>query len=342
MSVHIGQLYGNQREMGNFLIMWLESFTEHVQKINKIQEKEILIIEDSETTCIKISNILKQIGFSKITIAHTAASGLYSFEQLIKTGKIPLVFLNFLPETNVLTIVNMLHQIYLNTKIILISSFDNNSKNVRDMIANGIYWNLKIPISVEELCKIFKNIEEEEIMLQGSKIEEQIVDYISKHEIIDIEELKHQAVDTKKILDVIKSLEQKSILKKENEITKLQCSNCINTDIRFSFCCPACRKGKFKKCVLIEHYACGNVTLEQNFVEDICPTCEKSIKSIGVDYRKIQNLFICENCNERFPEPLLINYCVSCKTKFILENARWQASRVYRVISHNSLTNVIS
>ena len=81
-------------------------------------------------------------------------------------------------------------------------------------------------------------------------------------------------------------------------------------------------------------------TVENNFLEklntyqnDTCPNCKKEIKALGVDYRVMQNHYICNECDEFFPEISTSYICLKCENKFKLEDARWKSSMNYKIIN---------
>jgi len=63
----------------------------------------------------------------------------------------------------------------------------------------------------------------------------------------------------------------------------------------------------------------------------ICPSCHKKIKALGVDYRVLQNHYICNDCKEFFPEISIEYLCLKCQNRFKLEDARWSSSINYKV-----------
>ncbi|MCH7966040.1 MAG: hypothetical protein IIB02_01265 [Thaumarchaeota archaeon] len=307
----------------------------YIENFDLIYDKEILIIEDSEISSIKITSILNKLGFKKIHVNHTAASGLYSFEKLIKSGKPPIIFLNFLPYTDILPIVNLIHQIYLDTKIILVSTYDNKSKKVQDMVSNGIYWNLQIPLSLDELSTVIKNIKTEEKLFDNNA-NEKIISYLQKHSTLVLEDLKTIVNDPLKLDEIISNMERDGLLIEKNEITQIICNNCQSSSIHATYCCTACQSPNFTQSDLIEHYRCGNISLERNYIDGKCQKCRKDIGCLGVDYKKTTNFFSCSKCNDTFSEPLLINNCTLCNVKFRIDEAIWQTSKTYAVVNYES------
>ena len=72
--------------------------------------------------------------------------------------------------------------------------------------------------------------------------------------------------------------------------------------------CPNCDSGNLVSGKLIEHFACGNVGLEQDFKSGfkyICNKCKKELKLLGTDYRYVGMQYKCLNCNEIFPTPVI-------------------------------------
>ncbi len=76
-------------------------------------------------------------------------------------------------------------------------------------------------------------------------------------------------------------------------------------------------------------YECGNVTSEDTYHDEKCPHCKKEIKAQGVGFSVLNDLFICEECDERFADPQLINLCLICNNEFKIENAKWVSGRLY-------------
>jgi len=81
------------------------------------------------------------------------------------------------------------------------------------------------------------------------------------------------------------------------------------------FQCTACYVEDFHKTKLIEHNTCGNISPEFEYVDDFCPDCNEKIKS-GIDYKIINNMFMCSSCLEKFFKPLLNIRCNKCQNLF--------------------------
>ncbi len=102
------------------------------------------------------------------------------------------------------------------------------------------------------------------------------------------------------------------------------CPNCGSLKLHDEYICPYCHKGNLAKGVMLEHYPCGHVDFLEKFEKNgslICPKCGKALKLIGTDYRRIEGIFLCSNCNRKFSVPSVQHVCDDCKTAFGYEKA---------------------
>lgn len=309
----------------------LSSYQES-ENFKEFCKKDILIIEDSENLSNRLISHLKNLGFDNIHVSHTAASGLYSFEEIIKTGKHPIVFLNFLPEADLPSIIKIIHQIQNDTKIILASPHEPTDEIVLEMISRGIYWNIQSPINEENLHEIVKNIFFEEKETKYIPNLEAYLENILRTKIrVTFDEIKEIFfASDKEIGKIIENLIEKQIIVEDDEITIPICKNCSNSNVIFNFSCPKCQKTVFEKGILIEHYECGKISHDIDFVNNRCPQCKKQLKAIGLDYRTYDNFFICNYCNDRFPEPQADISCNNCKNKQRVFEGKWKSQKRFR------------
>jgi len=71
--------------------------------------------------------------------------------------------------------------------------------------------------------------------------------------------------------------------------------------------CPYCGSGNLTKGQLLEHFNCGNVQLDQEYMHEhryFCPKCKKDLKLLGTDYRYVGAQYKCLNCDSTFPAPI--------------------------------------
>lgn len=299
-------------------------------------DSEILIIEDSEISSMRIFGLLQKRGFEKIHVAHTAASGLHKFEDLIKSGTNILLFLNFLPETDVLSIIKIIHQINLETRIILFSKYDQRDKKILKLISDGVYRSLKIPISEKDIDKLMCSIFSDESCLDSkSLMYTKLQQLLNEKFLITLDDIQDCGIDSKnEILKIVHDLMANGFIVEQNEITLVCCNKCSSNQIISSYNCPSCNKSKFQNTVLIEHYNCANVTYEKTYVDNKCPRCNKEIIALGVDY-KILHTFLCLECDYAFSELKIVHQCMKCKNNFENNDADWKILKSYAVVKHD-------
>jgi hypothetical protein len=89
--------------------------------------------------------------------------------------------------------------------------------------------------------------------------------------------------------------------------------------------CPNCDSSSLSEGKMIEHFVCGHVGLEEDFMsglKTICPKCKKELKLIGTDYRIPGMRYTCRNCGSIFPLPTIKCRCLKTGETFKLEELR--------------------
>jgi len=72
--------------------------------------------------------------------------------------------------------------------------------------------------------------------------------------------------------------------------------------------CPHCDSDRLTRGQLIEHFNCGFIGPEDEFVNGlnlVCPKCKRELKLIGTDYRKPGMRYVCNSCQGVFPSPVV-------------------------------------
>jgi len=133
------------------------------------------------------------------------------------------------------------------------------------------------------------------------------------------------------IINYLQKLEEEGKIIQLDDKKEVACNLCDSVRTSQIFYCPNCKSSDFKLGKLIEHYDCGNVSEERTYQNDECPNCKKKIKALGVDYKVLQNQYICNDCKEFFPEISIDYLCLKCQNRFKLEDARWRSSTNYKV-----------
>ncbi len=96
--------------------------------------------------------------------------------------------------------------------------------------------------------------------------------------------------------------------------------------------CPTCDSSQLTRGQLIEHFECGHVGLEEEFMHglnQVCPKCRKELKLIGTDYRKPGMRYICNSCHGIFPSPVVKSRCLKTGEVYRLEDMHYISLYTY-------------
>ncbi len=299
--------------------------------LSSLEEREVLIIEDSPAVGILLREFLSKLGLKKIHYCQNGKTGIESFQEIIESGKVPLVFLDYnLPDMTGYSILSQMMTIRPDVKVIIETAREKTEDQIKDVIAQGAYQYLGKPIRLEKLREIIDTLKAEETQATeddtGNALEKlvssstqlsllRILQYLDKTESEILPHLKRLTAD-KKIIQI-------------DDIKEISCPRCNSVRVAQIFHCPKCKGSNFKQDKIIEHYKCGNVSSASSYVDDKCPKCHEIIKIFGVDYRVQDNLYTCNGCGEVFTE-ILTNYlCLRCNDKFTLEHAKLLSSQGY-------------
>lgn len=106
--------------------------------------------------------------------------------------------------------------------------------------------------------------------------------------------------------------------------------------VRDRYLCLFCEGPDLRRGTLVEHYSCGHVDLMERFklkhVDGlVCPNCSRPLKLIGTDYRRIDNVFRCNDCKRDSSVPKVVHACMRCNLDFNHERARLRAICGYKL-----------
>ncbi len=311
----------------------------------------VLIIEDSPAVGMLLSEFMKKLGYDDVHTTTTGQEGVSLFNVLVETQSTPLIFLDYnLPDTTAFSVMSQILTIKPYTKIIIETANSKEDEKIKEVIGLGAYHYIQKPLRFNEIEKIIAILEEEKSFFnKESEQEKKLSDAVKSSEEKASEHIDFILASTNQIsLDKITNilgysddfiLSYLEKLKKERKIIQIDdkkeiaCNQCNSVRTSQIFYCPNCKSSDFKLGKLIEHYDCGNITEESTYENDVCPNCKKEIKALGVDYRVMQNHYTCNNCQQFFPE-IATNYiCLKCENRFKLEDARWNSSANYKVVS---------
>jgi len=317
----------------------------------KSLKNDILIIEDSPAIGLLLKNYFEKLGYNEIHTCVTGSSAISKFNELVSEGKEITVFLDYmLPDMGAHSIFIQMIKTKPDTKIILETATEKEDAGIKELISLGAYRYIAKPIQFANLKNIMNELEEEQTFFMNEseqtkelkqneeqateKIEKHIdfilktVNQISLNKITQVFGFEHDL-----IIDYLKKLEKDGKIIPIGERKEIACNQCNSAGVSQIFFCPSCKNSDFKLGKLIEHYDCGNITEENTYANDKCPNCNKEIKALGVDHRVMKNHYICNVCQEFFPEISTAYHCLKCENKFKLEDAKWKSSHNYKVVN---------
>lgn len=303
-----------------------------------MEQKEILIIEDSPAIGILLKEFLIRLGFKKIHHCQNGKAGIEFFKHMIDEGRIPLVFLDYnLPDMTGHSIMSQLLNIRPDIKVVIETAREISEEPIKDVIAQGAYQYLGKPIRLERLKEIIDTLRFEETQPVDKDETEGLEKIISNTTQISLLRLTQYMDKTEEqILPIINQMIAKRKIIKINDIREISCSRCNSVRVAQLFHCPKCKSTNFKQDKVIEHYKCGNVSIASSYTDDNCPKCHRLIKVFGVDYRVQDNFYLCNDCGEVFSE-ILTNYlCLKCNNRFTLEGAKIASSTGYSFLKPSS------
>jgi len=139
---------------------------------------------------------------------------------------------------------------------------------------------------------------------------------------------------TQEVTAILEFLAEEGVLEKHFHDKLLTCPHCQSPNLRPSLRCSKCGSGNIAKGRILEHFACSNVGLEEDYIavgKYMCPKCKKELRFLGTDYRSLGVNFKCHNCGEIFSEAMLKWNCLKCSLLFGEGEAREIVLYSYRL-----------
>jgi hypothetical protein len=137
-----------------------------------------------------------------------------------------------------------------------------------------------------------------------------------------VEEIAHAGKGESK--EMLQKLVEQGYLERRFHCKIYKCPHDGTTSVRPRLSCPRCNSEELEKHVLIEHFSCGHVDLEENFLDGdryVCPKDHKELHKVGVDYRKAGIAYKCSSCGNLSPLPVERWACNASDHVFSLEEA---------------------
>jgi len=311
----------------------------------------VLIVEDSPAIGMLLKNYLEKLGYTQIYTCINGSAAIKTFKELVALEKHPIVLLDYmLPDMDARSILTQMLEVQPNARVVLETATEKDDEGIKELIRLGVYQYLEKPIRFENLKSIFETIEKEQSFFEKESEQVKMLkeaaeeDQIKLYDHIDFILNSAKQISLNFIEQLI-GFSDKSIILRLNELEKqgkvialgdkkeIACNQCDSVKTTQIFYCPSCKSSNFRLGKLVEHYDCGNISEESTYKNDKCPNCDKEIKALGVDYRLMQNHYICNNCSEFFPEISTYYLCLKCENKFKLEEGRWKTSKNFKVVN---------
>jgi len=124
-------------------------------------------------------------------------------------------------------------------------------------------------------------------------------------------------VKGKEVVSILETLVDKGILRRDFFDRLLRCPQCQSMNLRPTTHCSKCGSGDIVRGRVFEHFVCGYVGLEDEFVAKgryICPKCKVELRAIGSDYQSLGLLRKCRECGATFGIPAVKWRCLKCSS----------------------------
>ena len=314
-------------------------------------KEDVLIVEDSPAIGILLKHYLEKLGYTQIHTCDTGSAAISTFTDLVSQNKQPIVLLDFmLPDMDARSILTQMLEIQPNARVILETATEKDDEGVKELIRLGVYQYIEKPIRFENLKNIIETIEQEQSFFENeskqienlkqaqNNAQEKMVDHLdfilkSSNQITLNKLISILGFSNDTVISYLEKLQKDGKIIQMDNKKEIACNQCDSVKTSQVFYCPNCKSSNFKLGKLIEHYDCGNISEDSTYQDDMCPNCNKEIKALGVDYRVMQNHYVCNNCQNFFPEIATDYICLKCENKFKLDEARWKTSPNYKVIN---------
>ncbi|MDE1843103.1 MAG: response regulator [Thaumarchaeota archaeon] len=299
-------------------------------------KNDVLVIEDSLATTLLLRDFLKKLGYENVETCNSGKTGINLFSELERAGKNPIVLLDFhLPDIDANEVMAQIFNIKPDAKIILETADSKSDEPIKNALRSGAYLYIEKPIRYENLKNIFETLDKEKSILEEKPSDNasMILLHMNSLKNASLARLAESACMESNLLEkYLLQLENEKKIIKTSDVKEISCIQCNSVRVSPRFFCPSCGNYNFSQGKLIEHFKCGNVSIENSYKENKCPKCLKEIKILGVDYKTMDNYYICNSCNNKFSEPSQNYVCAKCSNVFQLENAHWITSPGYKII----------
>ena len=122
-------------------------------------------------------------------------------------------------------------------------------------------------------------------------------------------------VNTHQTIAALEFLANEDMIERHSHDKILFCPHCQSPNLQPGLGCSRCGSGNIAKGRVLEHFACGNNSLEDEYVHGakyICPKCKQELKYLGTDYQSLGVNYKCYDCG-MFSKEAAVNWqCLQC------------------------------
>lgn len=294
---------------------------------------EYVVVIDRNTVVLSIiKKWLLRLGFKEVQTCTLAEDGLQQLKKMKERGIVPIVFIGYdLEDMNCLRFIKEAFNIINDLIIIVETTHDSAEPFIKDLFSNGVFHYIKKPVRFVELKNLIDTIKDEyELLGSGYNFTSIEVELLLKRtQRMSIARISQMlAVPSDEISPILARLVEKGQIKLLGLVKEIACKKCNSVLVSVYHCCPQCESSNFENNKIIEHYKCGNVAPKSDYVNDVCPKCNRTLKEFGLDYRVVQR-FLCGDCKDIFENLQLFYHCDSCGNKFQIDDADWKISKSF-------------
>ena len=128
--------------------------------MTSVADRDVLIIEDSESASILLGEHLKKLGYQKIHYCKNGTLGIRKFQELVKSNNVSVVFLDYyLPDITALLVLKQILEIHPSTDVIVETIANESESGIKRLFELGARYYFPKPYKFEKLKEIMNTLE---------------------------------------------------------------------------------------------------------------------------------------------------------------------------------------
>jgi hypothetical protein len=124
---------------------------------------------------------------------------------------------------------------------------------------------------------------------------------------------------TSEAVATLEFMANEDILERNLQENILFCPKCQSPNLKSGLGCPKCGSGNIAKGRILEHLACRNNSLEEDYGNNgkyICPKCQQELRFLGTDYQSLGINYKCRECGGISKDAAFNMRCEQCSHIF--------------------------